>query len=179
MYIHHVNRYLCDSATLFTKPIKVIGGGKTRQISSFIGVSSIKDHESKVLIHDAVRPFINQKIIDECIIKLDKFKAVSTVIPVSDTLYCKDNEDRIIDIPKRENYIRAQTPQGFYIETIKKAHQLAINDEFYQAPDDCFLIQKYKLAEIGLVAGNVYNFKVTYPFDIDFAETILDKYYEV
>jgi ribitol-5-phosphate 2-dehydrogenase (NADP+) / D-ribitol-5-phosphate cytidylyltransferase len=179
MYIDHVNRYLNDSTRLFTKPVKVIEGGKTRQNSSFLGVSSIKDSESKVLIHDAVRPFINQSIIDECIFKLDKFKAVSTVIPVSDTLYCKDNEDRIIDIPKRENYIRAQTPQGFYIETIIKAHQLAIDDGFDQAPDDCFLIQKYKLAEIGLVAGDVHNFKVTYPVDIAFAETILDKNYEV
>ena len=178
MYIDHVNRYLIDSTRLYTKPIKVIEGGKTRQNSSFLGISSINESDSKVLIHDAVRPLIKQAIIDECINKLDKFKAVSTVIPVNDTLYCKDNEDRIIDIPQRENYVRAQTPQGFHLDIILKAHQLAINEGIDTAPDDCFLIKKYKLADIGLVAGDINNIKVTYPIDIDFAETILDNYYE-
>jgi ribitol-5-phosphate 2-dehydrogenase (NADP+) / D-ribitol-5-phosphate cytidylyltransferase len=178
MYLNELKRFIGDSINLFSKPIRILNGGETRQISSFIGVSSIKDIECNVLIHDAVRPFIKHSIINECISKLKTCKAVSTVIPVSDTLYHKDFKDKIIDIPDRELFVRAQTPQGFQLDTILSAHQLAQKDKILNAPDDCYLVNKYHLSEIGLVQGDINNIKITYPIDIDFAETILEKYYE-
>lgn len=179
LYFREVEKYLNESGQLFTKSIKIIEGGETRQKSSFIGVSAISHPNSKVLIHDAVRPFIKQSIIDECISKLDEYKAVSTVISMNDTLYNKDSEDKIIDIPDRENFVRAQTPQGFHLETIRTAHKLAKQYGIINAPDDCYLVNKYNLSEIGLVAGDINNIKITYPIDIDIAETILEKYYEI
>jgi 2-C-methyl-D-erythritol 4-phosphate cytidylyltransferase len=178
LYIEHVNSYINSSIKLFIKPVRVIEGGKTRQNSSFLGVTAVQNPDSNVIIHDAVRPFVSQSIIDECILKLSRFRAVSTVIAVSDTLYYKDLQDRITNIPDRENFVRAQTPQGFYTDTILKAHLMAIKEGTDNAPDDCFLVHRYNLADIGLIAGNVNNIKVTYPADIDIAETILEKYYE-
>lgn len=179
LFIDLVKEYLNKQAHFFLKPIIIIAGGDTRQKSSYLGVSAITSINSKVLIHDAVRPFIKQSIIDECISKLLYFQAISTVLPVSDTLYLIDREDKIVDIPVRENYLRAQTPQGFNLETIITAHHLAIKDDITNAPDDCYLVKKYNLADIGLVEGDTNNIKVTYPIDIDIAETILDKYYEI
>jgi ribitol-5-phosphate 2-dehydrogenase (NADP+) / D-ribitol-5-phosphate cytidylyltransferase len=178
LYLSDVTRYLKESVHLFSKPIKVIKGGKTRQISSFLGVSAVTNNDSRVLIHDAVRPFIKQSIINECISQLDKYKAVSTVIPVTDTLYFTNRDDQVIDIPERENFIRAQTPQGFHLETILSAHKFAQQEGIVNAPDDCYLVKKYKLTDIGLIAGDINNIKITYPIDIDIAETYLEKYYE-
>lgn len=178
-YKTEVEKYLSNSGKVFLKPIKVIEGGETRQKSSFLGISVLTKPDTKVLIHDAVRPFVKQSIIDECILKLDKYKAVSTVIPLSDTLYYKNKDDEIIDIPERENYIRAQTPQGFHLQTIISAHKLAGENGVINAPDDCYLVKKYNLADIGLVAGDINNIKITYQLDIDLAETIIDKYYEI
>jgi ribitol-5-phosphate 2-dehydrogenase (NADP+) / D-ribitol-5-phosphate cytidylyltransferase len=174
-----VNNYLTTTEQTFQKPVKVIEGGDTRQKSSFNGVSAISNADSKVLIHDAVRPFITQTIINDCILKLDEYQAVSTVTPLSDTLYHIGKGNSIIEIPERVNFVRAQTPQGFHYKTIASAHKLASEDGLINAPDDCYLVNKYKLADIGLVAGDVNNIKVTFPVDIDIAEIILEKYYEI
>jgi ribitol-5-phosphate 2-dehydrogenase (NADP+) / D-ribitol-5-phosphate cytidylyltransferase len=179
LYLADVKGYLKESGYLFSKPIKVIEGGNTRQLSSFLGVSAVTNNDSRVLIHDAVRPFIKQSIINECIIQLDSYMAVSTVLPVTDTLYFKDKDDHIIDIPERDNFVRAQTPQGFHLDTILSAHKFAQQDGIANAPDDCYLVKKYNLAEIGMIAGDINNIKITYPIDIDIAETFLDKYYEI
>ncbi len=178
-YISEVENYLTENKQQFTKIIKVIEGGENRQMSSFMGISVVDRNCTKVLIHDAVRPFIKQCIINECILKLDEFKAVSTVIPVSDTLYHTESNLRIIDIPERKNYVRAQTPQAFHYETILNAHILAKSEGINNSTDDCFLVKKYNLADIGLVTGDINNIKITYPIDIDIAETIFDKYYEI
>ena len=61
----------------FKKVINVLEGGETRQQSSYIGINSIKDTNAKVLIHDGVRPFISQKIINNCIEALNFYKAVN------------------------------------------------------------------------------------------------------
>jgi 2-C-methyl-D-erythritol 4-phosphate cytidylyltransferase len=178
IYINEVEKYISNLEKPLSKKIKIIEGGVTRQMSSYLGTSSITDFDSKVLIHDAARPFIKQSIIDECLLKLDYFQAVSTVIPVSDTLYFTNGEDKIIDIPNRDNFVRAQTPQAFHLGTILSAHKLSQREGNLNAPDDCSLIKRYNLADIGLVAGDINNIKITYPKDIKIAETLLDQYYE-
>jgi 2-C-methyl-D-erythritol 4-phosphate cytidylyltransferase len=177
-YFDEVKTYLKIHPEKSIKPIKVVSGGETRQQSSYLGISAVEKANCKVLIHDAVRPFISQSIIDDCLLRLDTYQAVSTVIPVTDTLYYKDEVDKIIDIPLRNSYVRAQTPQGFHLDIILKAHQEAIKKGFINAPDDCFLIKKFTDTEVSLISGDIYNIKITYADDIAFAETIIKKFYE-
>ena len=176
-YMNEVNNYIFHSGKKLSKPVRIIVGGETRQKSSFSGITAITEKQSKVLIHDAVRPFVKQSLINDCLLRLDTYQAVSTVIPVTDTLYHKDTLDKIVDIPLRNNYVRAQTPQGFHMETILTAHNKAIQSGFINAPDDCYLITKYTKTEVSLIPGDIYNIKITYPDDIAFAETIINKYY--
>ncbi len=155
----------------FKKVKKILNGGKTRQESSRIGVYAI-DSAEKVIIHDAVRPFVNENIINKVINCLDKYCAVDVAIPSTDTII-EINEKRIIErVPKRSKLWLGQTPQGFRYEIIKKAHELAEKENFTEATDDCGLITKYKLCDVYVVKGDPLNIKITFPHDIYLADKI-------
>lgn len=157
----------------FTKVTKIIEGGKTRQESSFKGLSQISDINSKVLIHDAVRPFVSGKIITDCINSLDKYKAVNVAIPSSDTVIQVDENNLIKKVLNRSELRRCQTPQAFETSIIKKAHDLANKNNDGPATDDCGLVIKYNLADVYVVEGSDKNIKITYPADIKTAERFI------
>lgn len=159
----------------YKKVKKLLPGGSTRQKSSYIGVSSINDAEAKVLIHDAVRPFVSKQIIDDCISALDKYNAVNVAIESSDTILEVDENNFIKSIPNRKSLMRCQTPQCFNLATIKQAHEFANNDSNYTATDDCGLVLRYKLDKVFIVKGDEKNIKITYPSDLIIAENILEK----
>lgn len=154
----------------YKKLSKIVQGGKERKDSSFNGVSAIDDAEANVLIHDCARPFVSQKIIADCVDALDKFDAVCSAIPSTDTVF--EIENNIIkNIPERKSVMRAQTPQGFKLSVIKKAHELSQNDNNFT--DDCGLVVRYNLCEVGIVLGSENNLKITYPNDLFIAQKIL------
>ncbi len=154
------------------KVTKILKGGETRQESSYIGINSIEYNEAFVLIHDAVRPFVSHEIINKVIEALKEHKAVDVAIPSADTIIKIDDNLFIKDIPERKYYWRGQTPQGFWLPTIKKAHDLAKNDKFTTVTDDCGLVLKYNLANVFVVNGSEDNIKITFPIDIYIADKI-------
>lgn len=167
----------------YKKVRKILKGGETRQESSLIGILACDDDVKKILIHDAVRPFVSEDIISEVLLRLDKYPAVDVGMPVSDTII-KVLENRIIaEIPERKYLWRGQTPQGFRLSVIKKAHFLAQKEGAKQATDDCSLVLKYNLGEIYVVDGSEHNIKVTYPLDISIADKIFqihnEKIYDI
>jgi len=153
----------------YKKIFKVISGGKTRKESSYIGISAINDDEANVIIHDCARPFLTERIINDCISALQKYDAVDVAIPSADTII-KTNSSTIVDIPERANLKRGQTPQCFKLSVIKKAHNLAKDDDNFT--DDCGLIIKYNLGEVYVVEGDIENIKITYPVDIYMADRL-------
>ena len=159
----------------FTKVVNIAESGSSRQDSSFNGLMAIQDEDAKVLIHDAVRPFITDNIINKCITALDKYKAVDVAIPSADTIIKVNNENIIENIPKRKFLRRGQTPQAFDLRTIKKAHILAKQHGNSSVTDDCGLILEFKLADVYVVDGDDSNIKITYPIDI----TIADKLFQL
>jgi 2-C-methyl-D-erythritol 4-phosphate cytidylyltransferase len=156
----------------YKKIREILNGGETRRESSSIGVNAIEDENSKVLIHDAVRPFISDRIINECVQALDKYDAVDVAIPSPDTIIKTDDSKLIESIPIRKYMMRGQTPQAFKAGVIKKAHLLASEDTGFEVTDDCSVVLKYKLAEIFVVNGEERNIKVTYPEDIYLADKL-------
>lgn len=155
----------------YRKVTKILAGGATRRESSFIGLNSITENTGKVLIHDAVRPFMQTKIIDECLEALKKYDAVDVAIKSADTII-KVNEDNIIEeIPERKYLRRGQTPQAFDLQLIRKAHELANQSEI-TVTDDCGLIVKLNLAKVYVVEGDDFNRKITYPIDVAIADKL-------
>ncbi|MCL2415212.1 MAG: 2-C-methyl-D-erythritol 4-phosphate cytidylyltransferase [Defluviitaleaceae bacterium] len=147
---------------------KIYPAGNTRQESVSAGIQNLPD-ESFILIHDAARPFI--KAIDiECVINEVKIHKTAILANyVSDTIKVADDNCNIIQTPNRKNLYAAQTPQGFYGEIIKKAHEKAkINGIF--ASDDAALVECDFPVKIIIESKPELNFKITTQFDLLFAE---------
>jgi 2-C-methyl-D-erythritol 4-phosphate cytidylyltransferase len=157
----------------YSKVTKIMSGGKTRQESSFIAVNSINDTDVNVLIHDAVRPFVTQKIINDCINALEKYNAINVAIESSDTILEIDENNFIKNVPNRKFLRRVQTPQCFKLDIIKKAHEFANNDSNFQPTDDCGMVLKYNISPIYVVNGDEKNIKITYPSDIVIAKELI------
>ncbi len=153
----------------FEKIEKVVEGGKSRQESVYRGLKSIKDCEI-VVIHDAVRPFLNQEILEEAIRKAREEEAVITAIPLQDTLkeVGKKGVQRTLN---RENLWKAQTPQVFKYSLILEAHEKA-RKEGYLGTDDASLVERLG-KRVGIVVGSPLNIKITTSLDLLLAEAIL------
>ena len=156
----------------YKKVIKILAGGKTRKDSSEIGINAIEEDDAKVLIHDAVRPLVTNRIIDDCIKALDEFDAVSVAVKSPDTIVTVDEKNIIQSIPNRNSVRRNQTPQCFKLKLIKQAHKLA-NEQNLTVTDDCGLVINTMPAKIFAVDGEDTNIKITYPEDLNFAEKFL------
>ena len=157
------------------KVTKVLKGGSTRQESSYIGISACEYQNVNVVIHDAVRPFVTSKIIDDVLDALKNYKAVDTAVPSVNTIIEINDKNEISDVPLRKYLCVGQTPQAFDLQIIKKAHEMAIKENRLNFTDDCGIVLHYNLAKVYIVKGSEINMKVTYPIDI----YIADKIYQI
>ena len=169
-YHEEARRIVGDRASL-------IGGGATRSDSvrnalAYL-VARYPEAETGVLLHDAARPLVTQQIIADCTAALEKHDAIGTAVPTSDTILVVA-DGVIAGVPPRETLYRAQTPQGFRLETIVRAHALAAADPDFTPTDDCGVVLRY-LPEVPVhvVAGSERAMKVTYPADLAIAEALL------
>ncbi|NPA64152.1 MAG: 2-C-methyl-D-erythritol 4-phosphate cytidylyltransferase [Epsilonproteobacteria bacterium] len=158
----------------FTKVKKIISGGKERKDSSLSAIEAYSslDGDVNLIFHDAVRPFVDHKIIDECIQALSHYNAVDVAIPATDTII--EVENRLIEkIPNRDRMMQGQTPQCFKLKTIKKAYEIAVQDKEFRPTDDCGVVKKYLPDEkIYVVTGSQKNIKITHAQDIFLADKI-------
>ena len=153
------------------KLYKIVPGSSTRQGSSFNGVKSCPPGTEYVLIHDAVRPFVSGKIIEDVLTAAVEAEAAGPVIDTGDTIIVAEGE-YIRDIPERGILKRIQTPQCFRYETILKAHENAIKKGIKNATDDCALVLAMG-KPVKTVEGSGYNTKITDSSDIVVAENFI------
>jgi 2-C-methyl-D-erythritol 4-phosphate cytidylyltransferase len=156
----------------FPKVIQVLAGGRTRQESSAIGVAAAPEGTENVLIHDAARALVPPEVISRVLEALAQARAVIPVLPVSDTTVRVDDAEVVTAVLDRAKLRRAQTPQGFKLEVIRRAHDQARASGFADAGDDCSLVLRFDLAPVRAVPGDPGNIKITYPSDLAIAEAI-------
>ncbi|MDR1237395.1 MAG: bifunctional cytidylyltransferase/SDR family oxidoreductase, partial [Propionibacteriaceae bacterium] len=157
------------------KVTKVLAGGRTRSDSTQAALDALADlpADTKVLFHDAVRPLLETRIIDDCVSALDSFDAVDVAIPSADTIIAVDQQNRISSIPERSKLRRGQTPQAFRLGTIMEAYRLAWEDPNFVATDDCGVVHRYLPdVPIVVVAGADQNMKITEPIDVFIADKL-------
>ena len=158
------------------KVSRVITGGDERFDSTYSALTALKDNNEscKVLFHDAVRPLVTQRIIQDCIESLDKFDAIDVVIPSADTIVEVYDDGCISNIPNRSTMRRGQTPQGFKLGVIQEAYKRAIEEGRKQFTCDCGVVRAMlPHVRVATVAGDDRNIKVTYPMDLFIAEKFL------
>lgn len=155
---------------------KILKGGTERYYSSMAAINAYADRQNVNLIfHDAVRPLITDRIINDTIRALDVYKAVDVAVPAVDTIISV-NGDFIDAIPDRSKLRRGQTPQGFKLETIREAYKLALQDPDFKSTDDCGVVLKYLPDEkMYVVKGEESNMKLTYKED----SYLLDKLFQL
>ncbi len=160
----------------YRKLTKVITGGRTRVESTWRAIEELGSAECDVLFHDAARPLVDQRVIADCVAALAGHRAVGVAVPSSDTIAVVSN-GLMCDMPRRDSLVRCQTPQGFRLSVIRRAHELAAADPRFgdlPATDDCGIVLRY-LPEVAVrvVPGSERNIKITYPRDLAIAETLL------
>ncbi len=162
------------------KKIYVIKGGKTRGDTLFGVLSFMKEIEvlegSSVLTHDAVRPFITDRIITDNIEAAKKYGACNTAIPAVDTMLISEDGSFISSVPERSKLFHAQTPQSFDAEKLYKLIKKTPADVFEAFTDGCSVFSYYG-EKVFLVKGEAYNIKITYPDDIIRAGSIIKQYF--
>ncbi|MBD3380144.1 MAG: 2-C-methyl-D-erythritol 4-phosphate cytidylyltransferase [Candidatus Omnitrophica bacterium] len=156
-----------------SKLLKVVAGGETRQASSYNGLKACTEGTEIVLIHDAVRPFIDDRIIKDVLEAARVTGAATTVIESTDTIVFAE-DDIIEDIPPRSQVKRVQTPQGFKYGVILKAHEDAIAEGVADYTDDCGLIL-VRGGSVKIVPGAFENLKITDKIDLLMAESLVKK----
>lgn len=151
----------------FSKLTKIVEGGNERFLSAKNAVCACDNDNDNLLIHDAARPYVSQRIIDEVIEKLNTYNAVAVAVPATDTIYLTDEQGQIADVPARVRLMNAQTPQSFKVGTIRAAFDLAQRDYDFVPTDDISLIVHYLPQEpIAIVKGEACNSKITYADDL-------------
>jgi len=173
-WIHKIEEIVLNGN--YNKVQKILNGGKERKDSSVSAINAYKIEQNSnnynLIFHDAVRPFVTNKIIQDCINALKYYNAIDVAIPATDTII-EVKESIITNIPNRSDMMQGQTPQCFKLHTIAKAYEVAQKDKNLKATDDCGIIKKYLPNEqIFVVKGAIDNIKITYEQDIFMADKI-------
>lgn len=154
---------MTDAVSAVLPGAQIVAGGATRQASVEAGLfAAIKAGASRVLVHDAARPFLPAAVIDRVLAALDDHDAATPVIAVADTLM-RERDGETVD---RSGLVRVQTPQGFRSTALANAHAAATDTA---ATDDAQLIRRLG-GTVALVQGDPMLEKVTYPADLAAAE---------
>ena len=147
---------------------KVVSGGRTGQESIYHGLKSAKeiagDEKSIVLIHDGVRPLINEKLISDCIKSTEEKGNAITAVPAIETIICSENKNTVSKMIDRSECMLARAPQCFLLDEILDNHKRAIRENKFDFIDSASMMLHYG-SQLYLVEGPVENIKITTPMD--------------
>jgi 2-C-methyl-D-erythritol 4-phosphate cytidylyltransferase len=166
----------------YDKVTAILEGADTRSHTTMRALDHIAERygdgaggtaDPNVLLHDAVRPLLNPRIVSDCFAALEKYGAVDVAIPSADTIIEVTPENVIKEVPPRAALRRGQTPQAFKLSVIRRAYDLADQDPDFQATDDCSVVLRYTPdVPIWVVRGEERNMKVTEPIDVYIADKL-------
>ncbi len=168
-----VKKYLGDGA----EHIAVLEGGSTRNETIMNSIAYIEkeygiDDDTLIVTHDSVRPFLTYRIIEENIRYGMEYGAVDTVIPATDTIVESQDGKVIASVPDRTRMYQGQTPQTFKAKKLKELY-LSLSEEEKKILTDASKIFVIKGEQVYLVEGEVFNIKITYPYDLRVAESLI------
>ena len=158
--------------------IHVCEGGADREGTLLNTLAAIRNantvgDDDIVLIHDAVRPFATRRIIRDVIDEMAHCDVCNTVVPVNDTIVQSADGTRISGMPRRSELFAGQSPQGFRINALLNAFDRLDAETRKQLTETTMVCFKSGIP-IHIVRGEFFNFKITTPYDLEVAESILD-----
>ncbi|MCD8829350.1 D-ribitol-5-phosphate cytidylyltransferase [Staphylococcus gallinarum] len=157
--------------------ITIIQGGADRNetimnIIAAIEAESGVNETDVIVTHDAVRPFLTRRIIKENIDQVIQHGAVDTVIPATDTIITSADGESIQSIPVRNEMYQGQTPQSFNINLLRSNYNKLSAEDKQMLTDACKILVVSN-EHVQLVNGELYNIKITTPYDLKVANSII------
>ncbi|KQC09010.1 MAG: hypothetical protein APR62_03575 [Smithella sp. SDB] len=153
------------------KVTKIVAGGKERQDSVRNGLAAIENKCDVIIVHDAARPFVTEKMIKDVVAAAKVTGAASVGVRAKDTIK-KATKDNMVKVTiPRQNLWQTQTPQAFKFETFKKAYKKAYDKKYY-GTDDASLVEQMG-GKIKMIAGSYDNIKITTPEDVIMAKALI------
>ena len=154
----------------------VIEGGKTRNdtiLNSIdYAIENGANDESIMVTHDGARIFVSPDLIKDGIKFAREYGAASAVIPATDVIFQSKELGKLSKIPERKYLVHAQTPQSFKINDFIDIYNDLSEDEI-DLLDEAMMLFYLRNKEVYLFEGDSSNFKITRPFDITIAKSIL------
>jgi len=173
-YICKVKNYIVKYN--LSKVVKVVVGGNTAMESQFNGLKYIKrtSNESDVVfIHDGVRPFINGKLLEDCLHSVQSRGNAVTVCPATETVSILDSNGQIEKILPRQKCMLARAPQVFLVNDIYSAHSI-VGDKRNCFVDSASLMMSQNI-RLNIVEGPSENIKITTQYDLMLCELWMKK----
>lgn len=168
-----LNKYCPEYAGM----VQVVAGGATRnntvkEAVAYVQANYQVNEQTILVTHDAVRPFVSQRIIAENIEAVRQHGACDTVIPATDTIVQSEDAQCISAIPDRNLLYQGQTPQSFRLLELKELMDSLTTEEEMILTDACkiYVLRNKKVA---LVRGAASNMKITYPQDMRVAASLI------
>lgn len=156
------------------KNIKVVAGGRERKYSVLNALKKVSGNIDYVLIHDGVRPFLTDRLINASLRAARSFGASVVAVPVKPTLKCAGKGCRVAHTPDRTKFWEAQTPQVFRKNLIENAYKgKAIGKK--NITDDSMLVEILGIKP-KLVMGSYSNIKITTQEDLKLAKMLINKF---
>lgn len=163
---------MCDLLAESGLSAAVVSGGATRQESVWNGLQALPEGVSGVLIHDGARCLVDRETIQRCKESVITCGSGVAAVPVVDTIKQVDADCVVQATPDRSTLMAVQTPQGFNLSLIRRAHEQAQKDGFI-GTDDASLVERMG-HPVRLTQGSRRNIKLTTPEDLKMAEAFLD-----
>ncbi|MGH9629864.1 MAG: 2-C-methyl-D-erythritol 4-phosphate cytidylyltransferase, partial [Bryobacteraceae bacterium] len=149
------------------KSLRLVEGGDSRQQSVENALLALGEDTDLVAVHDAVRPFVDQQIIENVVkAAAESGAAIAGIVPV-DTVK-QVHLHKVRQTLTRERMILTQTPQVFRYSLLRLAFERAREDNF-TGTDESSLVERLEQVEVSVVAGSDRNIKITRPFDMEMA----------
>jgi 2-C-methyl-D-erythritol 4-phosphate cytidylyltransferase len=167
--------YLRKTVGLFPRSVHqkvtaVVKGGKTRQKSVWNGLQALQSDPEIVLVHDAVRPLVARKYVQQIIRQAERYGAAVLGVRVKDTIKVAGRRGMYAETLDRRKLWAVQTPQGFRYALLVKAHRKAHRDGFV-GTDEASLLERLKVP-VRIVEGDYRNIKITTAEDLRVARVL-------
>ena len=157
----------------YPKPVHLVTGGKTRKESCAYGLAAINDEHAKIMIHNAVQPFILPRTFEDCISALDRYSAVTVGSPSIYTVLEIDERRVLKRIVPRSNSVNDLGPECFEVSFLREVFKVADKDDSFTNLTG--IVEKYGMGDVYVVEGDPSNIKITYPDDVALAKKIFEE----
>ncbi|MBR3915517.1 MAG: 2-C-methyl-D-erythritol 4-phosphate cytidylyltransferase [Bacteroidaceae bacterium] len=155
----------------FAVPLLLAQGGSTRFHSVQNGLAQVDDIDDALVgVHDGVRPFVSPKVLDDCFCEAWIHGAAIPMIDIQDSLRHIVGGNGVTEVVQRDRYRLVQTPQVFKLSLLRRAYEQRFVESF---TDDASVVEALGEQVVG-VEGNRENIKLTTPFDLMVAKTLME-----